>query len=507
MNPPTITSMVCPTKNRKESLRQLLESFVPNLKEFGRTPDLVIMDDSPKAETRNMCRQMLRTLSRQLDVNIFYGGVEEKILFAKKLIKKNQVPPDLIKFALFDTSKSGIPSLGANRNATLLDTVGALIVSVDDDIRYLTATSAGFTEDVAILPGHHPPEEVRVFKDREEALQSINVAHRDFLGAQEKFLGKDLVDDLAVLQKNSSIHKSVQEDMQFKNPARNGQQVSVTTNGYVGDCGWGTPTRYFTLRGSSLKHFTRSEAAYRVGCASREVVQYVDQLTITKKTERMMGGCYGLDNRTLTPPFIPIGRGEDHIFGRMVSRYFRDAHFAYLPQIVLHAPVDPRKFWNGEISRSASGIDFPTFFDSLLDAFEEKSFCHNSKDNLILLGKRFKELGQMPESDFEEYVRQNVTRKTHSIISELESQVEKPNHSPEYWGKDVRKFLEIKREALTQAEFIIPLDLLYGHGYQDALRLIQQLVLKYGQLLQGWPELLDITKYLLNENHQIAKRV
>ena len=78
MNPPIITSIVCPTKNRKESLRQLLESFVPNLKEFGRTPDLVIMDDSPKGETRAMCRQMLRTLSRQLDVNIFYGGVEEK---------------------------------------------------------------------------------------------------------------------------------------------------------------------------------------------------------------------------------------------------------------------------------------------------------------------------------------------------------------------------------------------------------------------------------------------
>lgn len=504
MNSPIITSIVCPTKNRKESLRLLLESFVPNLKDFGRTPDLVIMDDSPKAETRNMCRQMLRTLSRELDVNIFYGGVEEKIIFAKKLIEKNHVPPGLIKFALFDTSRSGLPSLGANRNATLLDTVGSLIVSVDDDIRYLTATSTGFTEDIAILPGHHPPEEIRVFKDREEALQSINVAPRDFLGAQENFLGKDLVDIPAVLEKNGSTHKPVQDDIQFTN---SGQRVLVTTNGYVGDCGWGTPTRYFTLRGQSLKHFTRSEAAYRVGCASREVVQYVDHLTITEKTERMMGGCFGLDNRMLNPPFIPMGRGEDHIFGKMVSRYFRDAHFAYLPQIVLHAPVDPRKFWNGEITRSASGIDFPTFFGSLFDAFEQKYFGLNSQANLILLGKRFEELGQMSELDFEAYVRQDITRQAHSIISELESQVEEANHSPEYWDNDVRKFIKIKREALTQSEFIIPLDLLYGHGYQDALRLIQQMVLKYGQLLQGWPELLDITKYLSNENHQIAKLV
>ena len=423
------------------------------------------------------------------------------------MIEKNHVPPDLIKFALFDTSKSGIPSLGANRNATLLDTVGSLIVSVDDDIRYLTATSAGFTEGVAILPGHHPPEEIRVFKDREAALQSINVATRDFLGAQEKFLGKNLAEVLALPQKNGSTHKPVQDDIQYTDSGMNGRRVLVTTNGYVGDCGWGTPTRYFTLRGQSLKHFTRSEAGYRIGCASREVVQYVDHLTITEKTERMMGGCYGLDNRMLNPPFIPIGRGEDHIFGRMVSQYFSDAHFAYLPQIVLHAPVDPRKFWNGEITRSASGIDFPTFFGSLFDAIEQKKFGHNSQNNLILLGKRFEELGQMPELDFEAYVRQDVTRQAHSIISELESLVEDPHHFPKYWENDVRKFIEIKRGALTQSEFIIPLDLLYGHGYQDALRLIQQMVLKYGQLLQGWPELLDITKSLSNESHQIAKLV
>ena len=77
-----------------------------------------------------------------------------------------------------------------------------------------------------------------------------------------------------------------------------------------------------------------------------------------------------------------------------------------------------------------------------------KSFGHNSQDNLILLGKRFEELGQMPESDFEADVRQDVTRKTHSIISELESQVEKPNNSPEYWVNDVRKFIEIKRVSM-----------------------------------------------------------
>ena len=47
-----------------------------------------------------------------------------------------------------------------------------------------------------------------MFKDRAEALESIKVAPREFLGAQEKFLGKDLVDDLAVLQKNKDVEKA-----------------------------------------------------------------------------------------------------------------------------------------------------------------------------------------------------------------------------------------------------------------------------------------------------------
>ena len=55
------------------------------------------------------------------------------------------------------------------------------------------------------------------------------------------------------------------------------------------------------------------------------------------------------------PPFVPVQRGQDVIFGATLWHCFEDRCFGHVPWALLHAPLEPRRFWSGEIVRTASG--------------------------------------------------------------------------------------------------------------------------------------------------------
>src|SRR5580658_10909364 len=74
----------------------------------------------------------------------------------------------------------------------------------------------------------------------------------------------------------------------------------------------------------------------------------------------------GLDNRELLPPFLPTGRGEDNLMAAILTRCFPGACVAHLPRGLVHAPLEPRSFWPGEIARSGSGIDAGFLFNSCI---------------------------------------------------------------------------------------------------------------------------------------------
>ena len=62
---------------------------------------------------------------------------------------------------------------------------------------------------------------------------------------------------------------------------------------------------------------------------------------------------WGLDNRDLLPPNVPLNRGQDLVFGQLLWKCFGNAVFGHVPLAVVHDPVPPRRFWDGEILRSA----------------------------------------------------------------------------------------------------------------------------------------------------------
>jgi len=269
---------------------------------------------------------------------------------------------------------------------------------------------------------------------------------------------------------------------------------------------WGDPMGYLLLDGQSLERLVRSEANYHSACTSRELFRIVSRPVISDDTF-CQTTFVGLDNRNLLPPFFPVRRGHDKIFGITLWRCFEDGYFAHLPWALLHAPVENRRYWPGEIIRSASGFDMDKVIIECVKSFEFGPGKRDGKERLHALGKHLMELGSLPLEDFEEFVRIQAWHTNSSFISMMENHLRRRGESPDYWANDVKKYIDILRRSMTREDYWVPLDLLDGRSVDEARELAQRLVLKFGQLLHWWPEMVEVARGLRSHGQRLANPV
>ncbi len=113
---------------------------------------------------------MLSELAAGSGVEVFYAGAEEKLRYAEALTGGDGIPPDVARFALFGPRHAVAPTMGANRNAILLQTRGSLLLSADDDtVCRLGRAQGTSTSDVLRVGSHGLPAETWFFETRAAA--------------------------------------------------------------------------------------------------------------------------------------------------------------------------------------------------------------------------------------------------------------------------------------------------------------------------------------------------
>ncbi len=509
--PAEIASVALLTYNQIDTLKRGLVSYIKNSKQFARTNDFVVMVDSENRDIRNSYQQMLHSMKSNSGVEIYYAGLEEKVRFANKLIKGGDLPPEVVNFSLFDMENIGF-SNGANRNAVLLHTVSDTIFSTDDDTVCRIAAPPSSEEGLAFTSGCDPAQ-CWFFPDRQTTLQSVNFVEEDVLAFHERFLGKSLGSIVSALKGMAKLTFN-QIDSEFLRRLGNGSgKVQVTFNGVIGDCAWGAPfglwgdpIGYLLLGEKSHARLVKSESEYHSACISRELFRIVSCPTISDETFSQTT-FVGLDNQHLLPPFFPVRRGMDKIFGITLWKCFDEAYFCHLPQALLHAPAKDRRFWPGEITRSASGFDIDKVIIECIKSLEFGPGKKDGKERLRALGKHLMELGSILLADFEEFVKTQAWKTNSQFISLMEEHLCLHGESPDYWSNDIKKYISILCQSMVRKDYWVPLDLLEGRTIDEVRELTQRLVFNYGQLLYWWPEIVEVSKNLRTQGQRLAKPV
>jgi hypothetical protein len=472
------------TRDRLASLVACLESYLENCRRHARSPEFVITDDSTSAEAADSTKSSLRKLADHFNAQVRHAGRKEKSRFAGALAAESGVSRDIVNFALFGDERCR-RSTGANRNSLFLDTAGSLILAVDDDTLCRIAAAPEPEVGLAFFSGYDPTD-LRFFADRARATQSVTFADVDVLGCHEELLGT------AVAGQGL--------------PAATRGSVAITLNGLVGDSGMASPRYYLTLTGASHDRLVASPQAYRSALESREILRCVRRPTITAGPF-CMTTFLGFDNRLFLPPFFPAQRNSDGIFGVMLPRCEDNSRVAFLPWVLVHAPEPPRVFTQDDLWADAGAVRMADIVIAGVLAHQPRQGHMPAAERLADLGKHLRWLGSLSSAEFEARLRTVQQFRNLALITVLESQLRTYSASPDFWAGDVRRMIDLMSKASTAKDYLVPRDLLRDRDGEEARRLGQELVRKFGELVEAWPALVAAATRLRVRGSRLTEAV
>ena len=450
------------------ALRNCVSTLLSNLGAFGRRPTVLIADGSTTRGGLVDNKEVVRTFRERGSLNVELIGHEEKERLRRELVSAG-LDKNVVSFAITGLTELSIGCAGANRNCLLLMSPEEKLLSVDDDTEMSFAAASQFQsqsvagEDSVIRPSGESFTQVWVYHDRQSLQDSVQFAQMDFVGAHESVLG-------------SKVGEC--------------GRVALTFSGLAGDCGWGTPSRYLFLSRESLARLTRSDDVYRDSITSRELVQVTTAVTLSRRADDLMTTAFAADNRFMLPPFIPVGRGEDLVFGRVLQNTQHDVWFGHLPHAIFHRPVGRRRFARGEIIRSAATTDLSSLICAIVDRCPTDGVdCCGS---LRELGRSLSNICALSLDLFHAYIRECSTRLTQDRLHLLEERLRSAGPAAPSYVADMESYMERLREAGKREETGIPVELLYGREIDAALRCTQRVIAMYGKLLCAWPDMVEV---------------
>lgn len=480
----TITTVGIVTRDRLPSLVACLESYLANCQRHARAPEFVVADDSTSAEAANHTRAALRELANRFSARVRYAGRKEKVRFAAALAAESAVPREVVHFALFGDERCD-RSTGANRNSLFLDAAGTFLLSVDDDTSCRIAAAPGGEAELSFFHGYDPSE-LWFFPDRARAIQSVSFADVDILSCHEALLGSDVIGP--------------------GGPADTSGSVVMTLNGLVGDSGMASPRYYLTLTGASRQRLVASPQSYRSALESREILRYARRPTITPGPF-CMTTFLGFDNRLLLPPFFPAQRNSDGIFGIALGRCVDGSHTAFLPWIVMHAPEPPRVFAPEDLWADAAAVRMADIVIAGLLAHESRPGLVPTAGRLADTGKHLRWLSSLSWAEFESRLRTVQQFRNLAFTTVLESRLQTYGAAPSFWADDVRRMIELMSKSSAGNDYLVPRDLRQGRDSGAARQLSQELLGKFGELLEAWPSMVAAATRLRGNGCLMAEAV
>jgi hypothetical protein len=493
--------LAIPTSNRPGELKRALTTYTEHLTRFGRTPRILIADNSAPDKSE-LCQSMLRDL--RLNHALLYIGEQQRQRYIQRLVKHGDIPEDVAVFALTGRGGNGT-AYGSNRNAILLQTAGDLLLSVDDDT----------VCNVARIPQQLPADALQIarhgdgdvgqfwfFQNLDEAVRFVEPLDADILQMHEDLLGSSLrvPAQRAAAMRMLDLRNSCPHVIQHLNAG--GASIRITMNGTVGDSGAGSQ---FELRAypnaPTRARLIASESVYRTATNSRFAVRQHAAQTITH-ADCLMSTCLGIDNRNLLPPFMPVHRGEDSIFGAVLSRISEDIYFGHVPFVLGHVPPGERT-----VPRSGELYRFPLadILMSCLQSWTAPPGQSSASERLRAIGAHLQGLANQPANDFRRSLRHFAWSIASRRIQSLTNTLHQAAAAPKFWADDIERQTTCIERAMMEPEFGVPFELADVNDPGRGLRETQNMLRQTGRMMEWWPQIVNTAQSLSAKGESLAE--
>lgn len=280
----------------------------------------------------------------------------------------------------------------------------------------------------------------------------------------------------------------------------------ATAGGIAGDSGMSSGVYLLALQGPSRERLVSDARWYQQAMTHRRLWRAVTRPTICP-------GAYctavnlGLDNRWLLPPFLPVQRNQDGVFGALLRSCAPDGCFGFLPWLLRHEPSGPRTVCGEDLERHGCRLHSGQIVQTLVRAAGRSVPGPDRGKNLAGLGRTLAAWAAEPAGAFLEMIRHPLREYIAGLASHLGSQLHWSGGRPRFWAADVERMLAGWPCHLTSQEFGLPTDLIAAFGIEQALPALQRVVYRLGELLQVWPDLVAAAAGLKARGIRLAQPV
>ena len=477
--------LAIPTAGNVSQVARAIKSYLGNAKFYGRKFRVFVSSDSCLGEFE---LRLLGRIAKNFGFRIFYAGPKEKRLFTTRLAADFGIPSESMELALFGFGNNAITT-GANRNAILLQTVGSLVFSADDDTLCRPGSIQGTPNEFFVsVRGHHNPQDYWLFSDRRSALGFVERIRADVISRHELMLGATVQNVLTrqagPLQMEGPCAHMIELLM-----SRRGRIV-LTFNGAVGDAGIQSGSSTVFQVSNSIRRSIRDSPVQSLqNLRSREIVRQAPSFCVGHGPAGGQTMFFGFDNRTVLPPFFPSYRNEDGLFGLLTDRCIIDACVAHIPLVLQHHPPAAR----GYSGLEDNGLRVCDWIAASCRSWSA-SPASTSATHLRLLGRHLTQLGQLKDREFaallmpilySDLAHRLQSRKTFQALSNYE-----PLRAA--FAQDLDGMVSVA----ASPKFLEPLDMVGDKSGFTFTKRIRRMVREYGELLMCWPAAIDATSAL-----------
>jgi len=494
-----ISRVGIPTKNRPQLLRRALKSVVENLQAFEREAQILVTDDSESLEMQAANRQAISSVARSNRIEILYGNLESRRRFTAFLARESGLPIELISFALANDQRYPV-GIGACRNSLLLDSAGHCLLYLDDDVRLRVTAIPGSGDELVL---RSEPFSTWFLSSADE-IDSFQFPRIDLLGAHESLLNFDRD---AVRDGRAGVWRIAlsSASIGFLKRIPNGNAgVVVSVMGVVGDSGFDDPLAYFVFGGETFGRLINTKESYESALFNRLVLHGPKTASVAETSE-CHSYCMGVDNTEVLPPFFPMMRGEELVFGTLITKAVPGALFGAIPKAILHEPGEARQFASDAAVRRAARFMTGETLAFLIGSEDLKGTVRGKLMKSI--GVRLREALDQDDRSLNAQITSSIEPMLLHWLRRLDEATRECTDSSAFWARDVLTIKAAILSGLEARNHLIPIDLEQAYGADEGALRFRRLGRQFGLLLEAWPDIVGAAKAVQSSGHFIHSPV
>ncbi len=488
---PIVVIITC---DRPLALERVLESLLAEC-DLEQVDHCYVIDDSKTEPAREINAAITRQYMEQANGRITYFGPSAAGAFMSKLIRQLPDREKEIRFLLDPGHWQGFISTGVSRNYSQLLSVGKPALVLDDD-----AVCKIYSTDFSVQGNEFSEgrRQAHFFQSHEEQERFRITGQSDPIRQHMRCLGLSVPNALHALGSRALDQQAFRHAQpEFVSRLNRHSRILVTECGSFGDPGSIDYLWLGALPEETLERLVRDESQADLAIRHSQCFLGVSRPTISSAAN--FSQMTGLDNRDFLPPYFPIERGQDLIFGETTRFIFPDSACLIYPWAILHLRVDNKR---SPASRMASynPQGYPGSLTRSPPREIDGCLAEQPLSRLAYLASSYRDLGASSQKTIMDLCAEHSLQQKSAYLSKLRQSLDKSSDGSPAWINYLRESIRQTKEdmekdlALTRVEKTAE-----QPGRDQLIRFWKEAWDGFGQALVSWPEIRAVAKSLGDE--------